>query len=61
MENNIQFNTKKQIGSNNANINGDQKVENKVINIWKYRVEGGIAGTIFGTLVVEIIIRLIFR
>ena len=61
MGNNIQFNTKEQTGNNNANVNGNQKVESKIINIWKYRIEGGIVGTILGTLIVEIIIRLIFK
>lgn len=61
MENNIQYNTKEQVGDNNTNIGGDQKIKKQIINIWRYRVEGGITGTIFGTLIVEIIINLIFR
>lgn len=57
MDNQIKFNTNSQVGDNNANIQGNKNM----INIWRYRAEGGIIGTVFGTLIVEIIIKLIFK
>jgi len=53
MKNQIDCETINQNGNNYNNINNDEltKVQNTIVNVWRYRKEGFIAGIISGIII----------